>query len=307
MDWEAYMIRYKIGTEVAPEHIFEAFNAGFVDYIIKIELTQEDFFKRFFGPEGNEMALTMVAFDDETPIGLCLGGIRDFDGGAKTMRCGGLCVAPDYRGKGVSLELMKAHVAIAREKHCQQVMLEVIGGNDRAIQFYEKIGYHKIYRLEYYTLNREDFNFKDPCVTHLEEQLSDEQVTIKDIKLEELNSLKSELAHYHISWQCSMDYAAQVEGVRCHALFRGDQIESFIITSGVVQKTGRIFTLWTRPASRFKGYASCLVHQVLEEMSYDKIAINFSNSASLTGFVNALGFSKQEIYQYEMYLDQIPN
>ena len=48
------MIRYKIATEVAPELIFSAFNAGFIDYIIKIELSQEDFFKRFFGPEGNQ-------------------------------------------------------------------------------------------------------------------------------------------------------------------------------------------------------------------------------------------------------------
>ena len=86
------MIHYKMATEVAPELIFAAFNAGFVDYIIKIELSQENFFKRFFGPEGNHLTLSMVAFDDETPIGLCLGGIREFDGGVKTMRCGGLCI-----------------------------------------------------------------------------------------------------------------------------------------------------------------------------------------------------------------------
>ncbi len=302
------MIHYKMATEVAPELIFAAFNAGFVDYIIKIELSQEDFFKRFFGPEGNAMALSTVAFDDEIPIGLCLGGIRDFDGGAKTLRCGGLCVAPDFRGKGVSLELMKAHVAIAREKHCQQVMLEVIGGNDRAIQFYEKIGYHKIYRLDYYTLNREDFNIKAKRVSILDEPASDvpaskEQSTIRELKLDDLKGLKSELSHYHISWQCSLEYAAQVEGIRCHALFRGDRIESFIITSGVSKKAGRIFTVWTRPEARFMGYASQLVHHVFELTAYEKIAINFSNSASLKGFVNALGFGKQEIYQYEMYLD----
>lgn len=297
------MIRYKMANEVAPELIFAAFNAGFVDYIIKIELSQENFLKRFFGPEGNEKTLSMVAFDGETPIGLCLGGIREFDGGAKTMRCGGLCVAPDYRGKGVSMELMKSHVAIAREKHCQQVMLEVIGGNDRAIQFYEKIGYHKIYRLDYYTLNREDFNLKAKKSTHTD-VTSDERITLKEIRLEELGVLKAELAHYHVSWQCSLDYAAQVEGVRCHALFRGDRIESFIITSGVAQKTGRIFTVWTRPEARFKGYACRLVHEVFEQMAYEKIAINFPNSASLKGFVDALGFGKQDIYQYEMYLDQ---
>lgn len=297
------MIHYKMATEVAPELIFAAFNAGFVDYIIKIELSQEDFFKRFFGPEGNAMALSTVAFDDEIPIGLCLGGIRDFDGGAKTMRCGGLCVAPDYRGKGVSMELMKSHVAIAREKHCQQVMLEVIGGNDRAIQFYEKIGYHKIYRLDYYTLNREDFNLKAKKSTHTD-VTSDERITLKEIRLEELGVLKAELAHYHVSWQCSLDYAAQVEGVRCHALFRGDRIESFIITSGVSEKAGRIFTVWTRPEARFMGYASQLVHHVFELTAYEKIAINFPNSASLKGFVDALGFGKQDIYQYEMYLDQ---
>ena len=80
-------ITYKLATQVADDAIYEAFMTGFSDYIIKLQMEKELFFDRFFGPEGNTKMLTHVAFDEDLPVGIILGGIRDYDG-QKTLRCG---------------------------------------------------------------------------------------------------------------------------------------------------------------------------------------------------------------------------
>lgn len=45
------MIQYKRCSEVNIDLVYEAFRDGFSDYIIKMEVSKEDFIKRFFGPE----------------------------------------------------------------------------------------------------------------------------------------------------------------------------------------------------------------------------------------------------------------
>lgn len=139
------MITYKLGTEVEKIDIHKAFKSGFSDYMIKMDIPEDVFFKRFFGPEGNTYDLAIIAYHKDVPVGLVMGGIKPFDGNAKTMRCGGLCVVPEFRGKGISQELMRRHKEMALEHGCKQIMLEVIGGNDRAIQFYKNLGYQILY------------------------------------------------------------------------------------------------------------------------------------------------------------------
>ena len=147
------MIKYKRCTECNEEIIYKAFQIGFSDYIIKIEMTKDAFMKHFFGPEGNSMEYSVIAFDEEEPVGLCLGGIKVYEG-IKTLRCGALCVHPDYRGTEVSNGLFNLHRKIALENNCKQMFLEVIVGNDRAISFYRKKGYEKVYNLFYYYHNK---------------------------------------------------------------------------------------------------------------------------------------------------------
>lgn len=122
------MIIYKNCEDVTMKEIFEAFASGFSDYVVPLTMDQNAFEARFFGPEGNSLNLSFIAFDQNQPIGLILGGIRQFDG-LKTMRCGTLCIAPDYRGKGISQSLFEMHRSAAIASGCKQLFLEVIKGN----------------------------------------------------------------------------------------------------------------------------------------------------------------------------------
>ncbi len=50
------MISYiKCSDNVDIQKVYNAFQVGFSDYIIKAEISKDDFVKRFFGPEGNQL------------------------------------------------------------------------------------------------------------------------------------------------------------------------------------------------------------------------------------------------------------
>lgn len=137
------MIIYKKCSEVDVDMVFKAFSIGFSDYIIKCDMTKDFFINRFFGPEGNDLENSFVAIDDNKPVGIVLSGIKNYEG-IMTMRCGTMAVAPDYRGTGISKKLMELHKEVAINNGCKQLFLEVVVGNDRAINFYKKLNYTKI-------------------------------------------------------------------------------------------------------------------------------------------------------------------
>ena len=53
---------------------------------------------------------------------------------------------------------------------------------------------------------------------------------------------------------------------------------------------------------RGKGIASNLILKASEELKLDKVSIGLPNNASLIGFLNHIGFKKDSISQYEMYI-----
>ena len=91
-------INYQKCSDVEDRFIYQAFMDGFSDYMVKFQFSLEDFLTRFFGPEGNSRDISFIAFDQEQPVGVVLGGIKNYES-IKTMRCGTLAIHPDYRGK----------------------------------------------------------------------------------------------------------------------------------------------------------------------------------------------------------------
>ena len=280
------MITYKRCAETNEDAMFEAFQTGFSDYIIKIQMTKELFMKHFFGAEGNCLEYSVIAFDGEKPVGLNLGGIKVYEG-IKTLRCGALCVHPDYRGTEVSNRLFDYHREIALENNCKQMFLEVIVGNDRAIRFYEKKGYEKVYDIVYYSHN-------DP--SGFNAALPDGYV-IKRIDMNGLRSLCSQIQDIHINWQNDFDYLSQIDAQVHYGVFQ----DKNMIGGLSIHPSGRINFLWVDPGSRNKGIGRGLVSHAVGELNPGKLAVSFPNNAALMGFVKRLNFIKDSISQYEMY------
>jgi len=281
------VIVYKKCTDVDIDDIFRGFQVGFSDYIIKLEMDRDFFINRFFGPEGNSLEHSFAAFDGDVPVGVILGGIKEYEG-IMTMRCGALCVHPDYRGTGVSRELFRLHKQTALDNGCKQLFLEVIAGNDRAINFYKGLGYEKIYDLSYFIHN-------NPVEI---QKLSIPSYPIRQAGLYEIMGLKAEIAEVHMNWQNDFDYMAKLPEQLCLAMNYGGRIAAAIsINAG-----GRISFLWVRPGFRGKRIATSLIGSAVSILRPQRLYMSFPNNAGLQGFAKKLGFEKDSISQYEMYL-----
>lgn len=280
------MIIYKRCTEVNEDTIFQAFQIGFSDYIIQIEMPKEFFIKRFFGPEGNSLEYSVIALDGDKPVGLNLGGIKVFEG-IKTLRCGALCIHPDYRGTEVGKQLFELHKEIALENGCKQMFLEVIVGNDRAINFYNKKGYEKVYDMVYYSHNNP---------SELRATLPN-GFRIEKIDIDILGTLSHEIQDIHINWQNDFDYISQIDGQVHYGVFKEEEL----IGGLSIHPKGKISFLWITPEFRHQSIGKGLINHAVKELNMEKLVINFPNNANLLGFIKHLNFTKDSISQYEMY------
>lgn len=281
------MITYKKCTEVDLDIVYNAFQVGFSDYMIKFDMSQEVFIKRFFGPEGNELKHSFIALDEERPIGLILGGIKAYEG-VKTLRCGTLCIHPDYRGHGISKALFALHKEAGLENGCKQLFLEVIVGNDRAIQFYKGLGYEKIYDLCYFS-HSEPSSISTDLGTAYE---------IKEIDMETITSLQPYIEDIHINWQNDFDYINKLEGINHYGVY-GD---TGLIGTMSAHTNGKIYFLWIHSAYRNQGIGKALMSHAANVSHPAGLNISFPNNARLERFLKKLGFKRDKISQYEMYL-----
>lgn len=280
------MITYKRCDEVNMDLIYNAFSIGFSDYIIKLDMPKDFFVKRFFGPEGNSLESSFIALDDNRPVGVVLSGIKEYEG-IKTIRCGTLAVDPEYRGNGVSKRLMELHKEEGINNGCKQLFLEVIVGNDRAINFYKKLNYDKIYDLVYFSLS-DISKLKEKDTMNLE---------VKIIDIEELKKSQERIKDLHLNWQNDMEYIEKSEG----QLNLGAYINNKLVGVVSINKSSKISYIWVENSLRHKGVATKLLVNAAKELNLSKLNAGFPNNARLEGFLKHIGFERDKISQYEMY------
>lgn len=281
------MFSYKRCSEVEVDLVYKAFNIGFSDYIIKIQTPKEAFVNRFFGAEGNSLEASFIALQNDRPVGLVLGGIKEYEG-IKTMRCGTMAVDPEFRGTEVGKSLMELHREEAVKKGCKQLFLEVIVGNDRAINFYKRLGYEKINDLYYYSL-------KD--ISKINSKINSEIYT-KILSIGEFSRFAEKSSDVHVNWQNDLDYIKKSENQLC----LGVSIDDELVGVASVNKNSRISYIYVEKKYRGRGIAASLLAKSAQELSIDRLSIGLPNNASIIGFLKHIGFNKDHISQYEMYV-----
>jgi GNAT superfamily N-acetyltransferase len=133
------MITIKRLSQCTLEDAVVAWNKGFECYYFDMTTTV-DFFTRRLILEGLSPTLSVIAYDDERPVGIILNGIRLING-KKVSWNGGTGVDPEYRGKAVGKKLIDAVLAIYEEEGVEVATLEAVKENAKAISLYEKVGY----------------------------------------------------------------------------------------------------------------------------------------------------------------------
>lgn len=285
------------------QQIFEAFKLGFSDYSIKFEMEIEFFLERFFNLEGNQRTHSYVAFDEEKPIGVILGGINQYDG-LKTLRCGALAVAPDYRGKGVSQALMIAHEAVAAREECSQMMLEVLGENHRGIHFYENLGYLRTYNLYYYALYRTAFFEKKESVPFINQNYLKSTSTYSHpivIKNDDLSEIKTLMNDIHTNWQNDFHYIDKLGKTFIYGIYYGSDLNPRNLVSFIIiNDQGKIYKVFTHPNHRGNSLGKSLLDHIFTVHSLEKLVYSTPGNSSIATFLNACGFIREPLFQYEM-------
>ncbi|WP_410502386.1 GNAT family N-acetyltransferase [Exiguobacterium acetylicum] len=133
---------------------YQAMEDGFQDYLIPLHFSEAEFQERIIERDGNQLEHSFVAYHGEKPVGLWLNGWKDIDG-RHVMRCGGLGVSPQYRRLGIAKALYQAQLSHAKEIGMDELMLEVIQGNDPAIRLYESLHYTIVGEIGYFHLTDE--------------------------------------------------------------------------------------------------------------------------------------------------------
>ncbi|EEL40241.1 Acetyltransferase, GNAT [Bacillus toyonensis] len=280
------MIQYKRCSEVSIDLVYGAFKDGFSDYIIKMDVSKEDFIQRFFGPEGNSLEHSFLALDGDKSAGIILGGIKVYET-IKTMRCGTLAVHPEFRGIGVSQKLFELHKEEAIQNECQQLFLEVIVGNDRAIHFYNKLGYEKVYDLSYYNLND---------VTKLTNK-DNKNIEVQRLEFQTFKLEIQKWLNFHINWQNDIDYIEKTNNT-----YYGAYVDNDLKGSVCVNEQGKISYIFVDKDYRNIGIGMKLLQVARVESNLSSLSIGFPNNSLLEGFLKKSGFKKNSLAQYEMYL-----
>lgn len=279
-------IKYYRCSEVDIDFVYKAFSVGFSDYMIQFELTKEQFIANFFGPEGNRLEHSFVAIHENEAVGVILGGIKLYEN-IKTMRCGTLAVSPGYRGKGVSQKLFDLHNDEAKKHECKQLFLEVIVGNDRAIQFYKNLGYEKIYDISYFS-KKDLSDFEQLNVTS--------NFQFNQIEFNSFTQIVNKW-NYHINWQNDVEYLEKAPNI---TYFQAN-LDQQIVGSIAMHNSGKVSFLYVDKNYRNQNIATKLLQTAFLHVKCKAFSTGFPNNSHLEGFFSSLGFQKEKLAQYEMY------
>ena len=134
-----------VGNAVDVELLREGFNRGFADYRYNMQMdpAAARAYMGYAGIAAEDCAVLIAEECGRTHgVGAALLAVRGEDGW-----CGGLSVAPEYRGHGWGRRLMEAQKRRGQERGLRRIRLEVRTENDHAGAVYRKVGFEPVREL----------------------------------------------------------------------------------------------------------------------------------------------------------------
>ncbi len=266
--------------------IHNTFLKGFADYLVKFELTEQQF-KNHITLNAVDLNRSAGCFDADRPVGVSLNGFGRWEG-KPTVYDAGTTVIPEFRRRGISRSMFEWMIPMFTAEGYTQFLLEVITNNDPAVRLYEKLGFQKTREL---------------LLLEAKPTIQLERTSPKDVEIREIHR-HEEIPYAFFwdgkpSWQTSLDAIQRsVRMKRLLGAFIDNMCVGYIVFSAGV---GRLAQLAVHRDHRRKGIASRLLLEMQRDAPGQKLhVINLDESMteSVVFFQNR-GF-KKVLGQFEM-------
>lgn len=263
--------------------ITRAFNDGFSDYFVKFNATEEYLTNRWRGGRVN-LSLSAGGWLDGKLVGILISGIDTWEG-KLTAYNAATGVAPEARGNHFTTKAYDFLIPKFKEIGIEQMTLEVIQHNEKAIPIYERVGFKIDRGLSCFS--------GEPKIR----QVSD----IEGVELEISNRLDLEKAIlFH-------DYEPAWESTFLALLMNWDQYEVYkliqnsdLLGYAVVNfRMGQIYSFAIHPNHRRKGLGTFLFSKINEQFPKLKLNNVDDRDTGTLEFLNSIQLPFV-INQYEM-------
>ena len=266
-------------TKVAHMAMMEAFS----DYIVPIKLTLDQFEMKL--KRDNVVAdLSPIAIDIGRIVGFNLLGLGEWNG-KLTAYDGATGVIPSHRGQKLTQQLFDHILPKLKSSNVEQVLLEVIIGNDAAIHVYKKMGFE---------VTRDLICYKgEPTLDHkLPEGFS--YVGISNAEWDKMTAWHD----FQPSWQNSLFATRNVEN-RYELI--GVLKEGVLVGYGAIyHETGYLAHFAIDPEYRRNGLGGKLLSFIASYMKKPITTVNIeANDLATNAFLNKIGM-KEILRQHEM-------
>ena len=214
----------------------------FADYIIPMR-SSRDFFMDFTRSVGGKPRDILIALSGDDIVGY-VNPVLD----GEEAWIGGLGVVPSHRRKGIGRQLMIAAEDFARDSGVEEILLEVIVGNDVAYGLYRSLGYedHAVYLTA------------EGKPTHF----AGFEIVPKKASLSDLLPMH-ERAYEDACWQ-KRKISALVHGIRSAELYR---VSGGFVVLRKVDTNGFVPFLGVLPDKRGMGIGTSLAKFALNRLS----------------------------------------
>ena len=133
------MIEFKTLDNFSIKELTAAFNEGFSDYVVKFNATEEYLDHRWKGARVRYEYSAGMLLNGHLK-GILVHGIDDWNGKKTAFNCA-TCVAPAARGNAFTARAYDFLMPMLHEIGIEQMALEVIQSNTKAVKVYEKVGF----------------------------------------------------------------------------------------------------------------------------------------------------------------------
>ncbi len=278
-------IKYHWLSEADLPDAHRTFLEAYADYFVPLQMTVGQFENHLVQNNVNWQK-SVGAFIEEKMIGLTLNGFGIWNG-KQTAYDAGTGVIPSFRNHGAGRGMFEFAIPELKKKGIEQVLLEVITKNERAINLYRSIGFETTRRLIYYERKA------------AAEKIGFDGFKIAEIENPDWNLLKT-FGGIHSSWQNSLESFAR--NLTRKIILGAFDAEKCIGYGLVYCNSGTVLQIAVAENYRQKGVGGQILEAMQKCVGGDK-NLKFSNVdenlIEFNEFLKKCGF-RESLRQFEM-------